>query len=87
MLISGSAIGWYGLWVDQVLTESAKSHACFSHKLCAAWETAARPAEELGVRVIYLRIGLVPGTEGGFITRRLCVSARDAAQRVRGDFV
>jgi NADPH:quinone reductase-like Zn-dependent oxidoreductase len=29
-LVSGSAIGWYGLWQDQVLTESAKSHACFS---------------------------------------------------------
>jgi hypothetical protein len=29
VLVSGSAIGWYGLWQDQVLTESAKSHACF----------------------------------------------------------
>lgn len=71
VLVSGSAIGWYGLWADQVLTESAKSHACFSHELCAAWESAARPAEELGVRVVYLRIGLVLGTEGGFITRML----------------
>ena len=62
VLVSGSAIGWYGLWADQVLTESAKSHACFSHELCAAWEQAARPAEELGVRVVYLRIGLVLGT-------------------------
>jgi hypothetical protein len=71
VLVSGSAIGWYGLWADQVLTESAKSHACFSHELCEAWETAARPAEALGVRVVYLRIGLVLGTEGGFITRML----------------
>lgn len=36
VLVSGSAIGWYGLWQDQVLTESAKSHACFSHELCEA---------------------------------------------------
>ena len=71
VLVSGSAIGWYGLWADQVLTESAKSHACFSHELCAAWEKAARPAEELGVRVVNLRIGLVLGTEGGFVTRML----------------
>jgi uncharacterized protein (TIGR01777 family) len=71
VLVSGSAIGWYGLWADQVLTESAKSHACFSHELCDAWEKAARPAEELGVRVVYLRIGLVLGTEGGLITRML----------------
>ena len=71
VLVSGSAIGWYGLWQDQVLTESAKSHACFSHELCEAWENAARPAEEQGVRVVYLRIGLVIGTDGGFITRML----------------
>ena len=71
VLVNGSAIGWYGLWQDQALTESAKSHPCFSHELCEAWESAARPAEELGVRVVYLRIGLVLGTEGGFITRML----------------
>src|SRR6185312_6862093 len=71
VLVSGSAIGWYGLWQDQVLTESAKSHACFSHELCDAWESAARPAEAHGVRVVCLRIGLVIGTDGGFITRML----------------
>ena len=71
VLVSGSAIGWYGLWQDQVLTESAKSHACFSHELCDAWENAARPAAEQGVRVVNLRIGLVLGTDGGFITRML----------------
>jgi uncharacterized protein (TIGR01777 family) len=71
VLVSGSAIGWYGLWQDQVLTESAKSHSCFSHELCDAWENAARPAADHGVRVINLRIGLVIGTDGGFITRML----------------
>ncbi len=71
VLVSGSAIGWYGLWQDQVLTESAKSHACFSHELCDAWENSARPAADYGVRVACLRIGLVLGTDGGFITRML----------------
>ncbi|MEO8317063.1 MAG: TIGR01777 family oxidoreductase [Bradyrhizobium sp.] len=71
VLVSGSAIGWYGLWQDQVLTESAKSHECFSHELCDAWENAARPATDYGVRVACLRIGLVLGTDGGFITRML----------------
>ena len=42
VLVSGSAIGWYGLWQDQVLTESAKSHECFSHDLCEAWETRGK---------------------------------------------
>jgi uncharacterized protein len=71
VLVSGSAIGWYGLWQDQPLTESAKSHACFSHELCEAWEQAARRADEYGVRTVCLRIGLVLGTDGGFITRML----------------
>jgi len=71
VLINGSAIGWYGLWQDQVLTESAKSHVCFSHELCNAWENAASRAAEYGVRVVCLRIGLVVGTEGGFLTRML----------------
>ena len=71
VLVNGSAIGWYGLWQDQPLTESAKAHACFSHALCEAWEGAARAAEAHGVRVVYLRTGLVLGTEGGMITRML----------------
>jgi len=71
VLVSGSAIGWYGLWQDQVLTESAKSHVCFNHDLCEAWEQAAHPATAHGVRLVCLRIGLVLGTEGGFITRML----------------
>ncbi len=71
VLVSGSAIGWYGLWQDQPLTESAKSHACFSHELCEAWENAAHAAEAHGVRVVLLRTGLVLGIDGGFITRML----------------
>ena len=71
VLVNGSAIGWYGLWQDQVLTESAKSHACFSHELCEAWESAAQRAAGYDVRVVCLRIGLVVGTEGGFLTRLL----------------
>jgi uncharacterized protein (TIGR01777 family) len=71
VLVNGSAIGWYGLWQDQPLTESAKSHACFSHDLCEAWERAARDAEAHGVRVVMLRIGLVVGRDGGFLSRLL----------------
>lgn len=77
VLVNGSAIGWYGLWQDQPLTESAKSHGCFSHELCEAWEQAARAAEAHGVRVVCLRIGLVLGTEG-----RFCHADADAV-RVR----
>jgi uncharacterized protein len=71
VLVSGSAIGWYGLWQDQPLTESAKAHGCFSHALCNAWERAADQATDYGVRLVHLRIGLVVGTDGGLLTRML----------------
>ena len=70
-LISGSAIGWYGAWNDETLTEFDGGKRCFSHRLCEAWECAARKAEWLGVRVVRLRIGLVLGTEGGMLGNML----------------
>jgi uncharacterized protein len=71
VLISGSAIGWYGAWGDETLTEFDGGKRCFSHRLCESWECAARKAEWLGVRVVRLRIGLVLGTEGGMLGRML----------------
>jgi hypothetical protein len=71
LLISGSAIGWYGLWQDEVLTESDGGRACFSRRICDAWERMAMRAQACGVRVVRLRIGLVLGTEGGMLSRLL----------------
>lgn len=71
VLVSGSAIGWYGLRDDRPLDEAGDFRPCFSHRLCHAWEKAAAPVEALGVRVVTLRIGLVLGTEGGMLSRLL----------------
>jgi uncharacterized protein (TIGR01777 family) len=71
ILVSGSAIGWYGLRGDEALDETAAGTDCFSHALCAKWERAAAKATELGVRVVYLRIGLVLAAEGGMLSRML----------------
>jgi hypothetical protein len=71
VLVSGSAIGWYGLWQDETLTEFDGGKACFTHRLCEAWERAAKAAERHGVRVVRLRTGLVLGTEGGVLARLL----------------
>jgi uncharacterized protein (TIGR01777 family) len=81
VLVSGSAIGWYGLWQDETLTEFDGGKACFTHRVCAAWERAAMLAERHGVRVVRLRIGLVLGTEGGVLARlltpfELCLGGR-----------
>jgi len=67
VLISGSAIGWYGNWQDESLTEFDGGKRCFGHRVCEAWECAARKAERSGTRVVRLRIGLVLGTDGGML--------------------
>ena len=71
VLISGSAVGWYGLWQDETLTEFDGGKRCFTHRVCDAWEREARKAQRLGVRVVRLRIGLVLGTEGGMLGQLL----------------
>jgi uncharacterized protein (TIGR01777 family) len=71
VLVSASAVGWYGLWRDEQLTEFDGGKACFTHRLCDAWERAAVAAERHGVRVVRLRIGLVLGVDGGMLARLL----------------
>ena len=52
VLISGSAVGWYGDGGEQVLTESSSvQNPDFATQLCADWEAAALAAEAFGVRV------------------------------------
>jgi uncharacterized protein (TIGR01777 family) len=71
VLISGSAVGWYGLRADERLTETSDGAACFTHDVCEAWENAASEAERYGVRVVRLRMGLVLGVQGGLLGRLL----------------
>jgi len=70
-LINGSAVGWYGLRGDEILTEDAPPCPAFVHHVCAEWETATRPIADQGVRVVCLRIGLVLGVPGGMLARML----------------
>lgn len=71
VLITGSAVGWYGLRGDEVLTEASDGRGCFSRQVCSDWERAAVQAERFGVRVVRLRIGLVLGTQGGMLANLL----------------
>ena len=71
LLISGSAIGFYGDQGDTELTEQSNSVADFSQQLCADWEQAALQAEQYGVRVCLMRTGLVLGRDGGLLQRML----------------
>ena len=71
VLISGSAVGYYGDCADNIVTEFSEPHDEFSHRLCAAWETQALRAKADGVRVCIVRTGLVLGKDGGFIQKLL----------------
>lgn len=71
LLVSGSAIGYYGPRADEVLTEESPSGSGFLASLCREWEGAARAAERLGVRVAILRIGVVLGRGGGALAKML----------------
>jgi len=65
VLVSGSAVGYYGARGDEALTEEAAPGCEFQSELCAGWEAAACGAEALGVRVCRIRIGVVLGRGGG----------------------
>jgi uncharacterized protein (TIGR01777 family) len=71
VLISASAVGYYGSRGDEILTESAPAAGDFLGSVAAAWEEEAQTAEPLGVRVARLRIGMVLGPNGGAVARML----------------
>lgn len=63
VVISGSAIGYYGP-SDKPVDECSAAVDGFSHQLCKTWEQSAKRFETLGSRVCYLRTGIVLGEEG-----------------------
>ncbi len=71
VLLSGSAVGYYGNGGDTVLDEAMMAGYDFPSELCAAWESAAQMAEQSGVRVCLLRTGLVLSQRGGLLGRML----------------
>ena len=71
VLISASAVGYYGSRGDEILIESAPPADDFLGRVAAAWEEEAQAAEPLGVRVARVRIGMVLGKNGGALARML----------------
>jgi uncharacterized protein (TIGR01777 family) len=65
VLVSASAVGFYGNRGDESLSESANPGSGFLAELCQAWEAATRPAARMGIRVAHLRTGLVLTPAGG----------------------
>lgn len=69
VLISGSAVGYYGSSLDARFDESSPAGTDFLGQLCAAWEAEARAVEPLGVRCVIIRTGLVLGPHGGLLKK------------------
>ena len=71
VLVSASAIGFYGDRGDEVLTEQSPRGAGFFPDVCQAWEEAATPAREASVRTTHARIGVVLSPKGGALGKQL----------------
>lgn len=69
VLIQGSAVGYYGFTEDQMLDEGAPAGDDFLGRTCVEWESAAKPVEALGVRLVLLRTGVVLDADGGALVQ------------------
>ncbi len=78
VLVSGSAIGYYGSSLAARFDESSPVGTDFLGQLCASWEQEARAVEALGIRCVLIRTGLVLGPNGGLLKKmtppfKMCV--------------
>ena len=81
VLVSASAIGWYGDRADEVLTEDSPAGEGFRAAVCRQWEAETAPAAAAGLRVVHMRFGIVLGRTGGLlpvllVPARLGIGAR-----------
>ena len=71
VLVSASAVGYYGSRGDEVLDEHAGAGRGFLAELCVAWEASTGAAADAGIRVVRLRSGLVLSPRGGLLPKLL----------------
>ena len=71
VLISASAVGYYGRRGDELLTEASTPGNDFLASIAAEWEAEARKAEALGIRVVLLRFGVILARHGGALPQMM----------------
>jgi len=69
VLVSASAIGFYGDTAESSVDENAPAGTGFLAEVCLAWEAAAKPAKQFGVRVVHPRTGLVLSRKSGLLKK------------------
>ena len=71
VLLSASAVGYYGSRGDEVLSEKSSPGSDFLADVCVQWEASTAAAEAAGIRVAHLRTGIVVGKSGGAVAKTL----------------
>lgn len=71
LLLSGSAVGYYGDTGDEPTEEDARAGSDFPARVCLAWEAATELASDAGITVTHLRTGIVLSPRGGALARQL----------------
>lgn len=71
VLVSASAIGWYGDRGDELLREDSKPGTGFLADVCRDWEAATEVASRAGIRVVHARLGIVLSRKGGALKKML----------------
>jgi len=71
VVVSASAIGFYGNRGDEILTEESKAGEGFFPEVCKEWEAEGEKAKEFGARVVFPRIGVVLSKDGGALEKML----------------
>jgi uncharacterized protein len=71
VLVSASAVGYYGIRGNEELTEESSAGTDFLAEVCEAWEGAASPAATAGIRTVLVRTGIVLSPAGGALGKQL----------------
>lgn len=71
VLVSASAVGYYGNRGDEIVTESSASGNDFLAKLCRDWEAEALRAQSSGIRTVLARFGIILSAKSGALTQML----------------
>ena len=71
VLICASATGFYGERGEEILDEKSAPGTGFLPEVCEAWEAAADAAQQRGIRVVHLRLGIVLAQQGGALAKML----------------
>ncbi len=84
VMVSTSAVGYYGNRGDEVLTEESAPGTDFLARVCREWEAAAEPARQAGIRVVYPRLGIVLSPEGGALGTTLPIFRLGGGGKIGG---